>query len=362
MAAPEVDFWFEFASTYSYPAASRVHAAAARAGCRVRLRPFLLGPLFKAQGLETSPFNVYPAKGRYMWRDMKRICAGLGLPFQKPSVFPRNGLLAARIACAAEGAAWLDAFVRRVYAENFAADRDIADPAVLRDCLLGLSPEPERLIAAAGEERVKEKLRRNTAEAAQLGVFGAPTCSVNGELFWGNDRVEAALKAAQAAARPAYEQPSTAGEASPPIERAQAQDLDQVVALWQAVFGYTEARNAPAAVLAAYNQGGCGGLFVARSAGRSRDVAGTIMAGYDGHRGFLYRLAVAPPMRGRGIGRALVEAALQHLRALGCMKVNLQVHADNSGAVAFWHALGFAEEARISFGRGLLLSAHPRTP
>ena len=98
MAQPIVDFWFDFASTYSYPAAMRIGDAAERAGVAVRFRPFLLGPIFKAQGWDTSPFNIYEAKGRYMWRDLERLCADLELPFRRPEPFPQNSLLAARIA------------------------------------------------------------------------------------------------------------------------------------------------------------------------------------------------------------------------------------------------------------------------
>ena len=93
-----LDFWFDFASTYSYPAAVRIGALAARADVRVRFRPFLLGPIFKAQGWTTSPFNLYPEKGRYMWRDLERLCADLDVPFRRPDPFPQNSLLAARVA------------------------------------------------------------------------------------------------------------------------------------------------------------------------------------------------------------------------------------------------------------------------
>ena len=93
-----LEFWYEFASTYSYLASARVDAVATAAGVQVEWRPFLLGPIFKEQGWNDSPFNLYPAKGRYMWRDMERLAAGYELPFRKPSVFPRNGLAAARVA------------------------------------------------------------------------------------------------------------------------------------------------------------------------------------------------------------------------------------------------------------------------
>src|SRR6201988_3639067 len=93
-----LDFWFEFASTYSYPAAMRIAPLAAATGVTVRYRPFLLGPIFKAQGWDSSPFNVYAAKGRHMWRDLERLCADLALPFRRPELFPQSSLLAARVA------------------------------------------------------------------------------------------------------------------------------------------------------------------------------------------------------------------------------------------------------------------------
>ncbi|MEA2956686.1 MAG: hypothetical protein QOJ58_2186, partial [Alphaproteobacteria bacterium] len=105
-----LDFWFDFASTYSYPAAVRIGALAARANVRVRFRAFLLGPIFKAQGWTTSPFNLYPEKGRYMWRDLERLCADLDVPFRRPDPFPQNSLLAARAALVALDQGWGEAF------------------------------------------------------------------------------------------------------------------------------------------------------------------------------------------------------------------------------------------------------------
>ena len=103
MSKPVVDFWFEFASTYSYPAIMRVQKQADDAGVTIRYRPFLLGPIFKAQGWDTSPFNIYEVKGRYMWRDLERLCADLSIPFRRPDPFPQNSLLAARVAVAGDG-------------------------------------------------------------------------------------------------------------------------------------------------------------------------------------------------------------------------------------------------------------------
>jgi 2-hydroxychromene-2-carboxylate isomerase len=102
---PASEFWYEFASTYSYPAAMRIERLASAAGVAVRWRPFLLGPIFKTYGWNDSPFNIFAAKGRYMWRDLERICAADGLPLKLPPVsFPQNGLKAARLALVGERA------------------------------------------------------------------------------------------------------------------------------------------------------------------------------------------------------------------------------------------------------------------
>ena len=102
---PSLDFWFEFASTYSYPAAMRIAPLAREAGVTVRFRPFLLGPVFQARGWNTSPFNLYVAKGGNMWRDLERLCADFKLSFRRPEPFPQNSLLAARVALVGLGTA-----------------------------------------------------------------------------------------------------------------------------------------------------------------------------------------------------------------------------------------------------------------
>jgi 2-hydroxychromene-2-carboxylate isomerase len=188
-----VEFWFEFASTYSYPAAQRVEGVARAAGVELAWRPFLLGPIFKAQGWNDSPFNLYPAKGRYMWRDLERICAALDLPFRRPSRFPRNGLLAARVACRFCDEPWLPEFVRRVYRANFAEDREISDASVLGSILEAVGQSASRLADAESSE-ARARLRAQTERAQALGIFGAPSFVVDSELFWGNDRLETAIE------------------------------------------------------------------------------------------------------------------------------------------------------------------------
>lgn len=189
-----LEFWFEFASTYSYPAAMRIEAAAAARGVAVSWRAFLLGPIFQAQGWNDSPFNIYPVKGAYMWRDLERVCRKQDLGLTRPSRFPRNGLLAARVACRFAAEPWLPRFVREVYRANFEHDRDIADAAVIGACLSAAGTDADDTLETAQSPEAKERLRAQTDEAIRRSIFGAPSFTVGDELFWGNDRLEDALE------------------------------------------------------------------------------------------------------------------------------------------------------------------------
>jgi 2-hydroxychromene-2-carboxylate isomerase len=193
MTRPVVDFWFELASTYSYPAAMRIAPLARAAGVDLRWHPFLLGPIFAAQGWTTSPFNLQPAKGRYMWRDLERVCAGFDLPFRRPDPFPQPSLQAARVALVGLADSWGEDFVRAVYRAQFADGRQIADRAVLVDLLHALGVEPEPVLARTQSSEIKDLLRAETETAQTLGLFGAPSFVADGEIFWGNDRLEPAL-------------------------------------------------------------------------------------------------------------------------------------------------------------------------
>jgi ribosomal protein S18 acetylase RimI-like enzyme len=132
-------------------------------------------------------------------------------------------------------------------------------------------------------------------------------------------------------------------------------DRDAVTSLWSSVFGYSEARNDPARVLGAKLAWDERVLVAAEGA----SVLGSIMIGFDGHRGWLYRVAVSSAARRRGIGSLLVRAAEAELVALGCAKVNLQLHVHNADGQAFWRALGYQVEPRVSMGKELTTSAQP---
>lgn len=119
-----------------------------------------------------------------------------------------------------------------------------------------------------------------------------------------------------------------------------------IISLWKTCFGYTDKRNNPELVIdkkLVHDDL----LFVAVDGDR---VLGSIMLGYDGHRGWIYSLAVDAAVQGSGIGGMLLDFGIAELKALGCMKVNLQVMPDNTGAVEFYKKTGFELEERISMG------------
>ena len=190
---PTFEFWFEFASTYSYLSVNRIEELTNKERIDIQWKPFLLGPTFNAQGWKTSPFNIYEAKGVYMWRDIERLCDKYELPFNKPSEFPRNGILAARVVLAYEGETWVQEFTKRVFTANFAEDRDISSEEVIGSILSTLELDAPRIIESAKEQDNKDRLRAQTQQSVDKGIFGAPTFVIGDEIFWGNDRLEDAI-------------------------------------------------------------------------------------------------------------------------------------------------------------------------
>ena len=196
-ARPVIEFWFDFASTYSYLSAMRISELADMAGVDVAWRPFLLGPIFSSQGWDTSPFNVYRNKGRNMWRDIARRSARYGLSFKRPDkddarAFPQHSVLAARLGLLAEEEGKADVFCRAVFKAEFELEQDISDPSVLGRLAVQAELATDAVDRATSPEN-KQKLRTRTEQAMGRGIFGAPTFFAGDELFWGDDRLEDAL-------------------------------------------------------------------------------------------------------------------------------------------------------------------------
>ena len=191
--APQIEFWFEFASTYSYVSAMRIETEAERHGVRIAWKPFLLGPIFRSLGMENSPFVLQKEKGAYVWQDMARQCRKYGLRWTRPTAFPRMSVLPARVALIGAEQPWIGAFCRAVMELNFVLDQEINAPERLAPILSELGLPASDILRDAQAEPTKSRLREQTEDARRRGIFGAPTFFVGPEMFWGNDRLDDAL-------------------------------------------------------------------------------------------------------------------------------------------------------------------------
>jgi 2-hydroxychromene-2-carboxylate isomerase len=208
---PQIEFWFEFGSNYSYLSVMRIEDAARRHGVGIVWKPFLFGPILRALGMETSPFLLQKEKGAYVWQDMKRQCRKYGLRWAQPTTFPRLAVLPMRVALIGAGEPWIGAFSRAVMELNFVHDRDINEPAALAPVLSGLGLAAADILRQAQTDAIKAQLRAQTEQAREKGIFGAPTFFIGEAMFWGNDRLDDALLFA------AEQKPAGANaEAAPP--------------------------------------------------------------------------------------------------------------------------------------------------
>ena len=189
MPAP-IEFYFDFSSPYGYFAATRIAPLAAQYGRSVVWRPFLLGAVFKVTG--SGPLPSLPLKGPYSKRDMSRTARFLGEPFNFPDPFPISTQAPARAIywVEAHAAGRIEAAVLALYRAYFVAGRDISSPEITAEVLTSLGLDRAQLLAAVGEPALKERLRSETQGAIDRGAFGSPYVIVDGEPFWGHDRLD----------------------------------------------------------------------------------------------------------------------------------------------------------------------------
>lgn len=189
MSAP-IDFYFDFSSPYGYLASTRIDAIAAKHGRTARWHPILLGVVFKVTG--GAPLPTFPLKGDYAKRDMARFARLLGVPFSLPSKFPIGTTAAARLARwaldrdTAQGKALTAALFRAYFAE----DRDISSPDTCADVAKACGYDHAQARAALDDQAVKDRLKEEVDAAIATGVFGSPYVIVDGEPFWGADRLD----------------------------------------------------------------------------------------------------------------------------------------------------------------------------
>jgi len=185
-----MQFWYDFASPYSWLAAERL---ATTPGVTVEWTPFIIGPILRLRPDNPSPLqNAPPAQRTYRRRDVERLAAKQGLQLRWPSNYPRNGLLGARV-CRAVAAERRLALTLAIYRASFVEDREIAEMDVIRDVLTRAGFDAAATLAAALADDNKKALGADVDRAIALGIFGAPSFIVGGELFWGNDRLDLAL-------------------------------------------------------------------------------------------------------------------------------------------------------------------------
>jgi 2-hydroxychromene-2-carboxylate isomerase len=189
MSGTAIEFYFDFSSPYGYLGAQRIDAVGAEFGRTVTWRPILLGVIFKATG--QSPLVSQPMRGPYAARDMARSARKLGVKFALPEGFPFSSIYACRIFY------WLErqspetakAYARAVYHAAFAEGKPPADPEAAVDVAVTLGHDRAAVLAGIQDAAIKERLRAEVQQAMDKGVFGSPFMIVDGEPFWGNDRL-----------------------------------------------------------------------------------------------------------------------------------------------------------------------------
>jgi 2-hydroxychromene-2-carboxylate isomerase len=187
-----LDVWVSIGSTYTYLTVMRVEAAAAAAGVPMRWRPFSVRTIMVEQ--KNIPFRDKPVKAAYMWRDIERRAAARGRSPKLPAPYPLPGLdLANQVATVAVQEGWGGAYVRAAYRLWFDEGQPAGEDPNLSAAIAEAGHDPARVIPLAGSEATLAAYRAATAEAMALGVFGAPSFVVEGEVFWGDDRLEDAL-------------------------------------------------------------------------------------------------------------------------------------------------------------------------
>lgn len=195
MAKPTLEFWYEFGSTYTYLSVGRIEALADAASVPVVWKPFLLMPVLNHIGV-ANPFTENAPKSAYMWTDLMRRAEALGIAIKRPSVYPPNSLVTARVALLGMDEGWGVAFTKAAFRKHWLDDVTIGTDENTRAALAAAGQDPDDTLARALSDANKAALRTQTEQAAALGLFGAPSFVVDGEIFWGDDRLEDALKRA----------------------------------------------------------------------------------------------------------------------------------------------------------------------
>lgn len=189
MAEP-IEFYFDFSSPYGYLLSERIDEVAARHGRKVKWRPILLGVVFKATG--SAPLTLqFPAKAEYSLRDFERSARFLGVPYRHPGKFPLPTQAAARAYywLHSQDCGQARAFAHAAYRALFVEERDISSPDTVLDIAADLGLDRESMAAAIQGQEMKDRLKAECDAALAKGVFGSPHVIIDGEPFFGADRL-----------------------------------------------------------------------------------------------------------------------------------------------------------------------------
>ena len=195
-----IDFWYSIGSTYSYLTVMRLPEVARASGVDFRWRPFNVRHVMVEQN--NIPFKDKPVKTAYMWRDIERRAGNYGLTPSVPAPYPLPGLvLANQVAALGAEEGWVEDYTRATYRRWFEQGMPAGQDPNLSDSLAEIGQEPGRALDLAQAERIEAALARATEEAMALGIFGSPSFVVDGEVFWGDDRLEDAIAWARQGSR-----------------------------------------------------------------------------------------------------------------------------------------------------------------
>lgn len=192
----KLTFWYEFASPYSYFSIMRIEKLAAEHNIDVTYQPFLLGPLFKEFGWNTSPFLIFKEKGENFRRDIEREAEFYGLPaLIMPNPFPQWGVDAVRVALVGLKSEWGVEFSKAIFSRQFKDGLSIDGRENVEEVwrLIGRDDEFDAIWQQANDDKTKAQLREITNIAKNFKIFGAPSFIARNELFWGNDRLDRAI-------------------------------------------------------------------------------------------------------------------------------------------------------------------------
>ena len=185
-----IDFWFDFSSPYGYLMSEHIDEVATRFGRKVRWHPILLGVVFKATG--SAPLTLQnPAKAAYSLLDFARSARFMGIPYRHPTRFPLATQNAARAYywLHGEDCALARRFAHATFRALYVDDRDIAAPDVVLEIAAGLGVDRSSLETALQRQEIKDRLKAEVDDALAIGVFGSPHVMIDGEPFFGADRL-----------------------------------------------------------------------------------------------------------------------------------------------------------------------------